>query len=74
MPFLFMLYCVTESTGIAEFLINITHALCTRVRILLKYNEFPYVFKTVSHPFVFYRNVSEVKRLFIGGATSLDTR
>lgn len=74
MYFLFRLYCVIESTGIAKFLIHITRALCTRVGLLLHNNEFPCVFKTVSRPFVFYRNVSKVKRLFIGGATSLDTR
>ncbi len=74
MSFLFMLYCVTESAATVKILIHIAHALCTHVGILLKYNEFPHVFKTVSHLFVFYRNVSKVKRLFIGGATSLDTR
>ena len=75
MSSLFILYCVSESAGIAKFLIHMAHALCTRAGILLKHNEFPHVFKTVSHPFVFfYRNVSKVKRLFIGGATSLDTR
>ncbi len=54
MSFLFILYCAIESAGIAKFLIHITHALCTRAGIPLNNNEFPYVFKTVSRPFVFF--------------------
>ncbi len=54
MSFLFMLYCVTESAATVKILIHIAHALCTHVGVLLKYNEFPHVFKTVSHLFVFY--------------------
>ena len=54
MSSLFILYCVSESAGIAKFLIHMSHALCTRAGILLKHNEFPHVFKTVSHPFVFF--------------------
>lgn len=71
--FIFIFYCVTETRGTAAFLMRV--ATCSARATLLRFNRFSQVFKTVSFvSFFFYRNVSKVKRLFIGGAASPDTR